>query len=119
MRNKARVEGCIAEAFAAKEITNFCSEYFSRSNNVNASTTRYHNVEEQPMTELKIFHWKGKGVGVATSHYISEQERNYTMLYLTSTWRKCYHILKCFSSCIEHLLEDLRKVNFISYASKA
>ena len=36
VRNKARVEGCIAEAFAAKEIINFSSKYFSRANNVNA-----------------------------------------------------------------------------------
>jgi hypothetical protein len=28
VRNKARVEGCIAEAFTCKEITNFSSKYF-------------------------------------------------------------------------------------------
>jgi hypothetical protein len=31
VRNKARVEWCIAEAFAYKEITNFSSMYFSRA----------------------------------------------------------------------------------------
>jgi hypothetical protein len=36
--NKERVEGCIAEAFACKEIMNFSSMYFSRNNNVNAHT---------------------------------------------------------------------------------
>jgi hypothetical protein len=41
VRNKARVEGCIIEAFTCKEITNFSSMYFSRTNNVNAPTTRY------------------------------------------------------------------------------
>jgi hypothetical protein len=39
VRNKVRVEGCIAEAFACKEITNFSSKYFLRVNNVNAHTT--------------------------------------------------------------------------------
>ncbi len=38
VRKKARVEGCIAEAFACKEITNFSSMYFSRANNMNAHT---------------------------------------------------------------------------------
>jgi hypothetical protein len=38
MRNKARVEGYIAEAFTCKEITNFSSMYFSCNNNVNAHT---------------------------------------------------------------------------------
>jgi hypothetical protein len=36
VHNKARVEGCIAEAFACKEISNFSSMYFSCANNVNA-----------------------------------------------------------------------------------
>jgi hypothetical protein len=36
VHNKARVEGCIVEAFACKEITNFSSMYFSCANNVNA-----------------------------------------------------------------------------------
>jgi hypothetical protein len=40
VHNKARVEGCIAEAFTCKEITNFSSKYFKRVNNVNAHTTR-------------------------------------------------------------------------------
>jgi hypothetical protein len=38
VRNKARLEGCIAEAFTCKEITNFSGMYFSRKNNVNAHT---------------------------------------------------------------------------------
>jgi hypothetical protein len=55
VRNKARVEGCIAEAFTCKEITNFSSMYFSRANNVNAHTSRYHIVNEIPLSELSIF----------------------------------------------------------------
>jgi hypothetical protein len=47
--NKARVEGCIVEAFAAREITLFSSKYFSDANNVNAQTTWYHIAEETKM----------------------------------------------------------------------
>jgi hypothetical protein len=54
VRNKARVEGCIAEAFACKEITYFSSKYFSRANNVNAHTTLYHIVKEVSLSELSI-----------------------------------------------------------------
>ena len=82
MRNKARVEGCIVEAFASKEITNFSSMYFSRANDVNAHTTRYHIVEEVPLSLLKIFQWKGKGVGASTAHFVTNEEWNYTMLYM-------------------------------------
>jgi hypothetical protein len=55
VRNKARVEGCIAEAFACKEITNFSSKYFSHTNNVNAHTTWYHTIEEVLLSKLSIF----------------------------------------------------------------
>jgi hypothetical protein len=55
VHNKARVEGCIVEAFACNEITNFSSKYFSRANNVNAHTTRYHIVEQVSLSELSIF----------------------------------------------------------------
>jgi hypothetical protein len=55
VRNKARGEGCIAEAFACKEIMNFSSKYFSRANNVNAHTTQYHIVKDIPLSELSIF----------------------------------------------------------------
>jgi hypothetical protein len=53
--NKARGEGCIAEAFTCKEITNFSSKYFSHANNVNAHMTWYHIVEDVPLSELSIF----------------------------------------------------------------
>jgi hypothetical protein len=55
MRNKAGVEGYIAEAFARKENTKFSSKYFSRANNVNAHRMRYHIVEEVLLIELSIF----------------------------------------------------------------
>jgi hypothetical protein len=82
MCNKARVEGCIAEAFTCKEITNFSSKYFSRANNVNAHTTRYHIVEELPLSELPIFQGKGKCVGSPSAYYVMDEEWNYTMLYM-------------------------------------
>jgi hypothetical protein len=55
VHNNARVEGCIMEAFTCKEIMNFSSKYFSRANNINAHTTRYHIVKEVLLSELSIF----------------------------------------------------------------
>jgi hypothetical protein len=82
VRNKARVDGCIAEAFTCKEIMNFSSKYFSHVNNVNAHTMRYHIVEEVPLSELSIFQWKGKSVVAPSAHYVTDDEWNYTMLYM-------------------------------------
>jgi hypothetical protein len=80
--NKARVQGCIAEAFACKEITNFSSIYFSCANNVNAHTPWYHIEEVVPLSELKIFQWNGKGVRATSAHFVTGEEWNYTMLYM-------------------------------------
>jgi hypothetical protein len=55
VHNNARVEGCIAEAFACKEITNFSSMYFSCANNVNAPTMQYHVVRDVPVSDLSNF----------------------------------------------------------------
>jgi hypothetical protein len=82
MCNKARVEGCIAKAFTCKEIMNFSTMYFSHANNVNAHMMRYRIVEEFPLSELKIFQLKGKGVGACTAHFVVDYEWNYTMLYM-------------------------------------
>jgi hypothetical protein len=53
--NMARVEGCIADAFTCKDITNFSNKYFSCVNNVNAHMMRYHIVKEVSLSELSIF----------------------------------------------------------------
>jgi hypothetical protein len=82
IRNKARVEGCIVEAFTCKEIINFSSMYFTRANNVNAPTTWYHVVRDVPLSELSIFQWKGKYVGAPSAHYVTNKEWNYSMLYM-------------------------------------
>jgi hypothetical protein len=72
--NKTRVKGCIAEAFACKEITNFSIMYFSRNNNMNAHTPRYHIEEVVPLSELKIFQLNSKGVGATSSHFVTDDE---------------------------------------------
>jgi hypothetical protein len=74
VRNKARVDGCITEAFTYKEFTNFSSKYFSCANNVNTHTTWYNIVEEILFSELSIFQWKGKGVGAPSAYYVMDDE---------------------------------------------
>jgi hypothetical protein len=55
VRNKARVEGCIAEDFLLKEISYFTSVYFAEEQNVYAATMRYNVDEEPPVSDLNIF----------------------------------------------------------------
>jgi hypothetical protein len=49
---------------------------------VNAHTTRYHTVEEVPLSELSIFQWKGKGFRSPSAYYVTDDEWNYAMLYM-------------------------------------
>jgi hypothetical protein len=61
---------------------NFSSKYFSRANNVNALMMRYHIVEEVSLSKLSIFQGKGKGVGAPSAYYVTNDEWNYTILYM-------------------------------------
>jgi hypothetical protein len=89
--NKARVEGCIADAFICKEITNFSSKYFSCANNVNAHTMRYHIVEEVLLNELSIFQWKGAYIwSCLTRHQI-----HFMSFSRTSLAPLVFHFLSC------------------------
>jgi hypothetical protein len=89
------------EAFACKEITNFSSKYFSHANNVNAHTTRYHIVEELPLSELSIFQWKGKGVGAPSAHYVTNDEWSYTILYMYTNMEEVQPYFDMFDKTLE------------------
>jgi hypothetical protein len=55
VRNKARVEGCIAEKIKLKEIANFTNVYITNHHNVNAPNMRYHVDEDISCSGLQIF----------------------------------------------------------------
>jgi hypothetical protein len=96
VHNKARVEGCIVEAFTCKEITEFSNMYFSHTNNVNAHTMRYSIVKHIPLSELSCFQWKGKGVGALSAHYVTDKEWKYSMLYMYTNIKEVEPCFKKF-----------------------
>jgi hypothetical protein len=110
VRNKARVEGCIAEAFAAREITLFSSKYFSDTNNVNAQTTWYHVAEQAPITDLSAFKWDGKGVGAYTSHLVGTIERNMTLLFLYVNMLELHPYFQIFDSIYKPIKQLTQKL---------
>jgi hypothetical protein len=84
VRNKARVEGCIAEAFLLKEVSYFTNVYFIEEHNVYAPTIRY-NVDEEPLVnDLKVFQWRGTSTSKATFYHLSMDERMAALLYMFS-----------------------------------
>jgi hypothetical protein len=82
VRNKAKVEGCIAEEFKLKEIVYFTSVYFTEHHNVNAPTMQYHMDEDIICSDLQIFQWTGRTVGASTTYQPSEEEKVSTLLYM-------------------------------------
>jgi hypothetical protein len=80
--NRARVEGCIAEAFTLKEVAYFSSVYFAVEHNVNAPKIQY-NVDEEPSySNLSIFASRDTTVGSSTSYYSTLEERKAILLYM-------------------------------------
>jgi hypothetical protein len=92
VRNKAKVEGCIAEEFKLKEITYFCSVYFVEHHNVNAPTFRYHVDEDIPCSDLQIFQWTGVIVGASTAYQPIEEEQMSALLYMYEIWMRWINI---------------------------
>jgi hypothetical protein len=117
MCNKARVEGCIAKAFTCKEIMNFSTMYFSHANNVNAHMMRYRIVEEFPLSELKIFQMKGKGVGACTAHFVVDYEWNYTMLYMYTIMEEVEPYFDNFDKMYWKSLSNLQQSNWMTHMS--
>ena len=86
--NKARVEGCIAEAFILKEISYFNSVYFAEEYNVNAPTMRY-NVDEEPSaSDLPIFQSTGASASASSPYYFKRGERVSAYLYMYANMKE-------------------------------
>jgi hypothetical protein len=80
--NRARIEGCITEAFTLKEIAYFSSYYFTEKNNVNAPMMHYNVDEEHPCSDLSIFETRGIIFGSSMSYNSTVEERKTTLLYM-------------------------------------
>ncbi|WVZ53089.1 hypothetical protein U9M48_004075 [Paspalum notatum var. saurae] len=94
--NKARVEGCIAEAFILKEISYFNSVYFAEEYNVNAPTMRY-NVDEEPSaSDLPIFQSTGASASASSPYYFKPGERVSAYLYMYANMKEMDSYFKEF-----------------------
>jgi hypothetical protein len=84
VRNRARFEGCITEAFTLKEVAYFSRVYFVEEHIDNSPMMRC-NVDEEPScSNLSIFALSGTTVGSSTSYYSILEERKVALLMRTS-----------------------------------
>jgi hypothetical protein len=82
VHNRARVEGCIAEAFTLNEVAYFSSVYFAEEHNVNAPMMWYNMDEEPPCSDQSTFASRGTTVSSSTNYYSTSEERKVTLLYI-------------------------------------
>lgn len=85
VRQKARVEGSICEAYLVKEVSNFCSMYFEEGIDTDLTRPKRHDVPNQPEdpTRLPLFSYPGRGTFVVKQrYYMSEEERNTAHVYI-------------------------------------
>jgi hypothetical protein len=81
--------------------------YFSRANNVNMPTMRYHVVTDVLLSGLSIFQWKGTCVGTPSAHYVTEKEWKYSMLYMYMNMEEVEPYFEEFDKHIRHLATNL------------
>nr|GLL21135.1 uncharacterized protein LOC109179592 [Ipomoea trifida] len=86
VKNKAKVEGSISNAYLVEEASSFCSYYFedhvsTKHRNVprNADNTEY--VDEQEET-LSIFKYPGRAFGKSKARYMTDEEFKAAQTYV-------------------------------------
>jgi hypothetical protein len=92
VRNKARVEGCIAEAFLLKEVSYFTSVYFAEEHNVYATTMRYNVDEEPPVSDLNISNGEAQVLVRARSTTLARMKECLHCYTCTLIWKRWSHI---------------------------
>jgi hypothetical protein len=73
--NRARVEGCIAEAFILNEVTYFSSVYFAEEHNINALTMWYNIDEKPPVATYPFLHRGAQMLVVARATILPQKKR--------------------------------------------
>ena len=87
VRNKARVEGCIAEAFALKEMSHFTKKYFNKVD-AEKHSKRVSVTDVKPQSDLRIFKFQGTTSGPLTVRHVEESELNLLLLYMFSNMKE-------------------------------
>ncbi|PKU63659.1 Retrovirus-related Pol polyprotein from transposon TNT 1-94 [Dendrobium catenatum] len=85
VKNKARPEGSICEAYLSQETTHFCSYYFEphvRSTRTKMGRNMDFDVEEQSHATLTVFRRQGKPSGKCVERYLNDLEINTANLYV-------------------------------------
>lgn len=83
VKNKARVEGSIAEAWLTQEIAYFTDKYFATKNKVHVPQPRYKKARRISTSNLDVFNDQaGRSVGKSSTRQLGEEEKLMIQLYV-------------------------------------
>ncbi|PKU64928.1 hypothetical protein MA16_Dca004543 [Dendrobium catenatum] len=97
VKNKARPEGSICEAYLSQKTTHFCSYYFEphvRSTKIKIGRNMDYDVEEQSYATLSVFRSQGKPSGKCVKRFLNDLEINTVILYVLLNCEKVEPILE-------------------------
>ncbi|KAI0516679.1 hypothetical protein KFK09_009356 [Dendrobium nobile] len=107
VKNKARPEGSICEAYLSQETTHFCSYYFEphvRSTRTKMGRNMDFDVEEQSHATLTVFRRQGKPNGKCVERYLNDLEINTANLYVLLN---CEEVQNPDNKCFDKGLQAL------------
>lgn len=104
VRNKACVEGSIAEAYIAEELGTFFSMYFDSTfiSKFNRKSRNFDGGEIESGGRLSIFTQPGRALGGSVRRYISDREYNAIMIYVLLNCNEVIPFLREFEEEMIH-----------------
>ncbi|WMV23710.1 hypothetical protein MTR67_017095 [Solanum verrucosum] len=104
IKNKHRVEGCMAQVYLAKERFHFCSYYFDDYVSCLRNRPNRHDVtgNDPAVQSLSIFNQPGKGSKKRTLHKLTEKEKKSAELHVLLNCPEVQPFLDYFVSQYGH-----------------
>ena len=84
VRNKAKVEGSISNAYLVEEASSFCSYYFADhvKTRRNKCPRNFDDTRNIDPSMLSIFKFAGKPIGASVSRWLTQQEYHAARTYI-------------------------------------
>ena len=110
VRNKAYVEGSIAEAYIAEELCTFCSMYFDSTfvSRFSRKSRNFDGGEIESFGRLSIFSQPGRALGGGVRRYLEDREYTAIMIYVLLNCDEVEPFVRQFE---EELLKTYRNMS--------
>ncbi|KAI3505948.1 hypothetical protein L1887_28279 [Cichorium endivia] len=122
VKNKARVEGSIANAYLVREASIFCSHYFEPSVHTrNRKVPRNDDggAEDDDEEKLAIFTYPGRPYGKLKSRRLNDQEFDAAHSYILVNEEKVQPYLNEYETMLKELIPDISEQDLAAEVDKS